>query len=591
MNTDRRTFVTGSMLAAATLGMGSGIAVAEEPPVAGPLPVTGPLPVAAPISTGEPWYGAPADLESFDFCETVEVELLICGYGSSGLIATAVAAYEGIDALTIEKAPFGGDPKGLGIIGASIDKDYGVEVDPIAVTNEVARYASGWGDPRVIKVWATESGATYDWICDTIADLGARPYIEYDVDDGTHGIWTTVPIDHWFKIDYSPEVLAAAEAAVAEAGDPAASVGILPTWGMLLRDRVEQEWGAKVRLNTSLVQLIKEDGRVTGAVALGPEGYVRINVSKAVILATGGYEANIDLLKYLNPEAERVCNFPMYYPFNMGEGIIAGIWAGGVKDAIPTLMTFARAATAPNASMGYPYDGTTCWMGDQPFPKVNLDGVRVCCETSPYDYPLHVASKQREYKLFSVWDANYRDHIAQFHTIGCSRIMPTDSTMLDGTPINAEGGLGGFELNDAIIAGAVAEGVIQVADTIAELAEKCGINPEAMVATIENYNRMAAEGVDTEFGKPAKDLIALDTPPYYACAFGGHLLCTLDGLQIDPDMRVLDAQNVPIPGLYAVGNCSGSFYAGTYPELFISNAMGRSVTFARHAVLHIKNNL
>ncbi|MEC4271844.1 hypothetical protein VJ923_01555 [Adlercreutzia sp. R25] len=44
-------------------------------------------------------------------------------------------------------------------------------------------------------------------------------------------------------------------------------------------------------------------------------------------------------------------------------------------------------------------------------------------------------------------------------------------------------------------------------------------------------------------------------------------------------------------GLYAAGNCSGSFYAATYPELYISNAMGRTLTFARHAILHIKDNL
>jgi fumarate reductase flavoprotein subunit len=596
MGINRRTFLKGGLLA--TTGVVAASALGGCAPKTGKSSTEG----SSSSTTGSEgaWYGAPADSSSFDIVETVDVDLLICGYGSAGLMATAVAAQQGIDAVTIEKSSKGSDPKGLGVVGASIDKDYVSRgwiksaVDPLEVLNEVARYASGWGDPRVIKTWATESGSTFDWICDTIEPYGARPFFEYDVADGTHGIWKVMPIEHYFHIDYSADVLAKAEKAVADSGDPAASVGILPTWGDFLRQQAEDVWGANVRCNTALVQLLQnESKRVTGAIAKGPDGYIQFNAAKAVILATGGYEANIDLLKQLNPDAERVCGFPMYNSNDTGDGIKAGIWAGGVKDEIPTLMTFARAAIAPDGQLGYPYTGTTCWMGDQPFPKVNLDGVRVCCETSPYDYPLHVASKQRENKLFSIWDANYEKHIAQFHTIGCSRIMPTTTTMLDGTPLagSDSSGLGGWGVNESIIASAIDSGVIQTANTLEELATKTGINPENLKKTIENYNKMAAAGVDTEFGKPAKDLIALDTPPYYGCAFGGHILVTLDGLRIDKDMRVLDGENAPIEGLYSCGNCSGSFYAGTYPELFISNAMGRTVTFARHAVLHIKDNL
>lgn len=587
---DRRTFLKGGLLA--TTGAVAASALGGCAPRANSMSAK--IDAAKSGGAGEEWYGAAADPSSFNIVETVDTDLLICGYGSSGLIATAVAAELGMDALTIEKGPKGGDPKGLGVIGARIDKEYGIEVDPIAVMNEISRYANGWGDPRVIKTWATESGATYDWICDVIEPYGAIPWFETDVSGGHHGIWEVQPIEHYFDIEYTPEVLEAAQKAVEESGDPSASVAILPTWGQLLRDHAEKEWNAQVRFETPLVQLTtNQDGRVTGAIANSPDGYIKINANKAVILATGGYEANLDMLRELNPESERICGFPMYNPNDTGDGIKAGLWAGGAKDEIPTLMTFARAAIGPDESLGSPYTGTTCWMGDQPFPKVNLDGVRVCCESAPYDYPLHVASKQPEYKLFSVWDANYKDHIAQFHTIGCSRIMPTETKRLDGVPLSdSQDGLGGFELNDAIIAGAIEEGVIMQADTIEELAELCGINAENLVATIENYNAMAAAGVDTEFGKEPKDLIALDTPPYYACAFGGHILCTLDGLQIDKDMRVLHKDtNIPIEGLYAVGNCSGSFYSGTYPELYISNAMGRSVTFARHAVNHINDNL
>ncbi len=69
--------------------------------------------------------------------------------------------------------------------------------------------------------------------------------------------------------------------------------------------------------------------------------------------------------------------------------------------------------------------------------------------------------------------------------------------------------------------------------------------------------------------------------PFYGAWFGGSLLATLQGLRIDEHMRVLDKQSRPIDGLFAVGDCSGSMYANTYPELLAANACGRTLTFGR----------
>ena len=308
------------------------------------------------------------------------------------------------------------------------------------------------------------------------------------------------------------------------------------------------------------------------------------NASKGVILATGGYEANPDLLAELNPDAAAIGGVSMTQAGCEGEGIKAGIWAGGMKDEIPTLMTFARAAVAPDAELGYPYQGMTCWIGDQPFLKANLDGARVCCETAPYDYPLHVAALQPEYKLASIWDSDYQNQIVAFHTIGCSRINMSDTVDAAGVPTGE--GLS-FPACDMMIGAAMEAGIVQQADTIEELAEKLRVDPAGLTATVERYNELAAKGVDEDFGKPAKDLLPLSKPPYFGAFFGGHVLCTLDGLRIDEHMRVLNTERKPIEGLYAVGNCSGSMYAGSYPELFIGNANGRTITHARHAVMHI----
>ena len=105
---------------------------------------------------------------------------LVCGLGAGGITAAAAAAEKGMNVIAIEKGAGHGSIKSdIGVIGTRIDT---VEVDPLQMLNEHTRYANGWCDPRVTRVWATESGATFDWISDSIAEFGATPYFEYDVD-------------------------------------------------------------------------------------------------------------------------------------------------------------------------------------------------------------------------------------------------------------------------------------------------------------------------------------------------------------------------------------------------------------------------
>lgn len=576
-NLDRRSFLKGGVVAAGAAAFAGALSACapSAPQETGAADETL-------ATTGEAWYGSPADPATFDVVDTVDCEVLVCGLGAGGITAAAAAAEKGMNVIAIEKGAGHGSIKSdIGVIGTRIDT---VEVDPLQMLNEHTRYANGWCDPLVTRVWATESGATFDWISDSIAEFGATPYFEYDVDEGTHGVWPVYPTDHGFHYTYTEEEQAKADAAVAESGDPAAAQGILPQVGDYMLKKAE-EWGADLRYETPFVQLAQdENGKVTGAYAKIGDGYVLFNASKGVILATGGYEANPDLLAELNPDAAAIGGVSMTQAGCEGEGIKAGIWAGGMKDEIPTLMTFARAAVAPDAELGYPYQGMTCWIGDQPFLKVNLDGARVCCETAPYDYPLHVAALQPEYKLASIWDSDYQNQIVAFHTIGCSRINMSDTVDAAGVPTGE--GLS-FPACDMMIGAAMEAGIVQQADTIEELAEKLRVDPAGLTATVERYNELAAKGVDEDFGKPAKDLLPLSKPPYFGAFFGGHVLCTLDGLRIDEHMRVLNTERKPIEGLYAVGNCSGSMYAGSYPELFIGNANGRTITHARHAVMHI----
>jgi len=132
------------------------------------------------------------------------------------------------------------------------------------------------------------------------------------------------------------------------------------------------------------------------------------------------------------------------------------------------------------------------------------------------------------------------------------------------------------------------KGFMKKARTIEGLARKLKLPPEELKSTIERYNQMAKLGEDKEFGKPGKDLLPLKKPPYYGITNSGWLITTMDGLQINEDTQVIDSKGYAIEGLYAAGDAAGGFFANNlYPELVVGVAVGKSMTFARHAILHM----
>jgi succinate dehydrogenase/fumarate reductase flavoprotein subunit len=338
--------------------------------------------------------------------------------------------------------------------------------------------------------------------------------------------------------------------------------------------------GVEFLFNTPLIQLLAEDGKVTGAIAESSSGFIRVNASKGVIIATGGYEGNYDLIRELQPATYNSIAFNTGYPQNTGDGIRAGIWAGGSKDESAAFMLFDRGAIPPDAVSGLPAtQGDMFWMGSQPWLKVNLEGKRFCNEASPYDFPIHAANQFLGSVWVPIWDANWQQNIVQFHTLGCSRIDKSPTQGMTQSFV--------MPMIEGMNTGLLEKGYIQQADSVEELATKLGIPSETLTDTVERYNELASAGADTDFGKPAHDLIALETPPFYGVRQGAQSLCSLDGLHIDRDCAVLDKSDRPIEGLWAIGNASGCFFAHNYPELVIGVACGRTMTQARHVVLAI----
>ncbi len=125
----------------------------------------------------------------------------------------------------------------------------------------------------------------------------------------------------------------------------------------------------------------------------------------------------------------------------------------------------------------------------------------------------------------------------------------------------------------------ILNGHLKGAQTLEELAAKCGIDAAGLVAEVKKLNGFCFSGVDADFGqggneidrfygdpsvKPNACLGPLDTPPYYAVELWPGDLCTKGGLMTDSWARVLRGDGSPVEGLYATGNCSASVMGDSY---------------------------
>lgn len=502
---------------------------------------------------------------------------MIVGAGNAGLVA-AVSAYElGLDFLLAEKNDFYMTQRNfIGAIDTAQSKEAGITYDRNAIMNELARYASFKCDMDLIKVWMNESGETFDWLEPYMAKGEKTPMFQGPVFDDPYnsgeggGHYYVPPIQH-------QHVGADFNAYTGEQRND------------LLSAYLEEE-GQPTLYRHELVKLIREDdntGRVSAGIFATDNGYVRINASKGILLVTGGYQDNPDMLEALQPLVLRTVTTNGYMSQNDGSGIKAAMWIGADKQVEGTAMVFNRGGVEPGIPAGYQVDAkgnrtfpgpfSQVKLGSQPFLKVNREGKRFVNESCPYDFINHAASYQTDGVWCQIFDSNAKADIERFDTKGCSSIkntfVKTDLTI------------------DDFIDEWKASGIYWKADTLEELAEMLQLPYDELQKTVDRYNELYDKQVDEDYGKEAYRLSAIREAPYYGGWFGGNLLTTLDGLRINTDMQVLDANNQVIEGLYAAGDCSGGFFSGNYPEYIIGVAVGRTITFGRHVARLLAGDL
>lgn len=307
--------------------------------------------------------------------------------------------------------------------------------------------------------------------------------------------------------------------------------------------------GIDVALRTRVRSLLRDGtGRVSGIHADGAD----ISAG-AVVLATGGFGANPEMLAHLYPEAAAAADWAWYIGVDecRGDGIEMAVAAGGEvvgHDRGLLLITpgFAR-DTEPYMPGWLIY--------------VNRDGRRFIDETTEYSVVSGVVKAQPASECFAIFDE-------------ASRLASKPPAHTVKNPWSNP------QWSSERLAKLAEEGRIFRADTLEELGEKAGIRPGALATTVATYNADAARGTDTMFYKRAELLQPVATPPFYAARLRSAIVClTATGIRIDADAHVLDRADHVIPGLYAAGETTG----GVMGERYIGggNSITNAIVFGR----------
>lgn len=352
--------------------------------------------------------------------------------------------------------------------------------------------------------------------------------------------------------------------------DLAAGAALVASLRGSLMDRDISLWlGAPAR------ELVYENGRVAGVVAERDGRIVRIRANRGVILAAGGFESNQALReRYLPVPTDAAWTVGNVH--NTGDALLLGQSVGAKVD----------------------FMATCCWMPISPVPGwespvgilfertlpggyiVNQGGARFVNEALPY---------------IDTVEGIYANNRPEAPTIPSWLIC--DSTFRKKYPF---GPLLPSSVQPDWMVPRRLRSFMTKAGSLEELARLTGIDVAGLKATVAKVNQYARTGVDLDFrrggsayerfyGDPAvgpnPTLGPVATPPFYAMTIYPGDLGTTGGLKTDIHARVVSEQGEPIPGFYAVGNCSASAIAGTYPGP--GSTLGPATTFGYIAARHM----
>ncbi|MCR2034447.1 FAD-dependent oxidoreductase [Adlercreutzia mucosicola] len=485
-----------------------------------------------------------------DFAETISTEVVVVGSGISGLCCAVSAAESGCEVIVVSAGTMpisrGGSNQA---IGTKYQKEMGVDYTPKDALEHVKiEQLAGYYcmDKMKWSRWLRHSGESMDWMIDHMTNKGLKVNLEppYADPDGT---LAAPPSVHNFWNDENP-------------------LGVFqgaPLCAAAYADILVNDLGQQIYYKNRGVQLVRDDdntGRVSAVICQREDGsYAKYEASKAVVLATGDFSKDRDMMAKYAPYAyekfkdvltfgEENLNFDAgmdYSGLMPGDGQKMGLWIGAAWQRVyPNPCAINGGTAGPTHAVIDNFWGI----------NLNLNGKRFQNENTNFAFGAMSKLNQPEATAFGIWDVAYARTQEEWETLGCSY-----GNVTPAKPLTPEELIASWEAN-------VESGSYFKADTLEELLDQLGgIDKKEALASIERYNAYAAQGYDEEYQVNPSLLFPISTPPFYGTkSVGSTFLCVMGGLRTNEDLQICEEDDTPIEGLYCVGTMIGDFFAGTY---------------------------
>ncbi len=479
----------------------------------------------------------------------IDKDVIVVAAGLSGLAASIAAAERGANVVVFEKSNTTGGAANMGMgplgIGSSIQKQHMVSLTPGEAFRKHMYFTHYKVDARMVRDYYFKSGDTIDWLMEMgvefagvqrafSADEATRPYSD--------GEFT------WHVV--KPE----------GGGMPGPRSASAMTKKMSER---AVELGVEFMFETPVYKIIMEDGKAAGVMAKNINGEETEARAKAVIIATGGFGENPEMINELTGYEFGKTIFNFAIPGMRGDGLKMA-WEAGAGKTKPSMELMYQ---LPDNMNHFILDGAF----RQPCLWVNRNGQRFMPEDQIGNttFTGNAITSQPGMVAYSIFDSRLLKKYKKKGPDMISHVHPHD--LYDHFDEQWERDLeAGYE-------------PIAQADTIEELAEKAGIDVAGLVAQVEHYNEMCEAGHDEIFEKNRNYMQPIEKGPFYCCRQNVGAYGSVGGILINHKTEVMDQDSIVIPGLYAVGTDACNIYGESYPFILSGNTMGFCLNSGRIA--------
>jgi len=457
----------------------------------------------------------------------LEADIVIIAAGPTGLAAAITTGEGGARVIAFEKSSLTGGSANMGNgLFAVESRLQRLKQSPLTREEafKIHMDFTHWRvDARLVKTYIDKSAETIDWL----EQMGVE---FYDLASHGHGMNYT-----WHLIKEASR---------------RPGFGAAATMMQIMTERAK-ELGVQILLKTPAKEIIKKEGRIVGAVAEDRSGETIRAKAKAVIIATGGYGGGTP-----------------GFPGLVGDGIRMAKELGAVvtEKATPVPNLPHASTSAVNSAL------------NQPNLMVNLLGERFMNEEIMVAnlFGRNAIARQKKGCAVIIFDETTKNYYVEkgfdFVTgYGVAQMSPlSKATDFDS------------ELKQILDRGSDR---IFMADSLEELADKTGVNPNALQKTVDEYNHACETGRDEIFNKNPRYLRPVKQPRFYASKIiGGAPGVLWEGIRINYKTEVLTEDFEVIPGLYAAGtDAACNIYYDTYPNVLPGNGMSFAINSGRIA--------